>query len=55
MSDFGVVTGEDMQKRSGRSAGIASGAIGREASVRDQDIAVLQTRDQTPAEAMTFE
>ena len=31
------------------------GAIGREAGVRDQDIAVLQTRDQTPAEAMTFE
>ncbi|MCP1271654.1 plasmid stabilization protein [Acetobacter cerevisiae] len=31
------------------------GTIGREAGVRDQDIAVLQTRDQTPAEAMSFE
>ena len=30
-------------------------SIGREAGVRDQDIAVLQTRDQTPAEAMSFE
>ncbi|KXV66775.1 hypothetical protein [Gluconobacter oxydans] len=30
-------------------------SIGREAGVRDQDIAALQTRDQTPVEAMTFE
>ena len=30
-------------------------SIGREVGVRDQDVAVLQTRDQTPAEAMTFE
>ncbi|KXV18904.1 plasmid stabilization protein [Acetobacter malorum] len=31
------------------------GAIGREAGVRDQDIAALQARDQTPTGAMSFE
>ena len=30
-------------------------SIGREAGVCDQDIAALQTRDQTPAEPMSFE
>ena len=30
-------------------------SIGREAGMRDQDIAALQTRDQTPAEALSFE
>ncbi|WP_239019499.1 plasmid stabilization protein [Novacetimonas pomaceti] len=56
MSDFSVVTGEDMQKKEAAvRLGSLLGAIGREVGVRDQDVAVLQTRDQTPAEAMTFE
>ncbi|BCI69150.1 plasmid stabilization protein [Acetobacter malorum] len=56
MSDFGAVTGEDMQKKEAAvRLGSLLGAIGREVGVRDQDIAVLQTRDQTPAEAMSFE
>jgi len=56
LSDFSEVTGEDMQKKEEAvRLGSLLGAIGREAGVRDQDIAVLQTRDQTPAEAMSFE
>jgi hypothetical protein len=56
LSDFSVVTGEDMQKKEAAvRLGSLLGAIGREVGVRDQDVAVLQTRDQTPAEAMTFE
>lgn len=56
MSDFGVVTEEDMQKKEAAvRLGLLLTFIGREAGVRDQDITALQTRDQTPAEAMPFE
>ena len=30
-------------------------SIGREAGMREQDVAALQTRDQAPAEPMVFE